>query len=267
MTETAPVRMKDLPDHFLAAGRYTFTLADAQKALGADDPASVYTGLSRLRQRHELFSPAHGLYVAVPPEYRNRGVVPAEWFVHAMMSRLGRPYYVGLLTAAAMHGASHQAPQIFQVITDRSYLVRKRDLGGIRLRFYSSKSVAEDPTTQITVPSGYVVVGTKETTAVDLVGKPRAAGGLSNVATILRELGELKGSDLARVASRRGRAITRRVGWLVENFGQIDDAEALRQAARLDLGEPVLLDPSKGRRGKANPTWQIRLNTSIEADV
>lgn len=266
MTATS-VKMKDLADHFLAAGRYTFTLAEAQEILGADDPAAIYTGLSRLRRRHELFSPAHGLYVAVPPEYRNRGVVPAEWFIHRMMSHLGRPYYVGLLSAAAMHGASHQAPQVFQVITDRSYLVRKRDLGPIHVRFYSSKNVARDPTAQITVPSGHVTVGTKETTVVDLVTKPRASGGLSNVATVLRELGELKGSELARVASRRGRATARRVGWLVARFGQIDDAEALLQAARLDLGEPALLDPSKGRRGKADPTWQIRVNTVVEADV
>src|SRR2546426_2353709 len=248
----SPVKARDLADHFLTAGRYTFTLAEAQDVLGAEDPGAVYTGISRLRKRHELFSPAHGLYVAVPPEYRNLGVVPADWFIDAMMNHLGRPYYVGLLTAAAMHGASHQAPQVFQVITDRSYLVRKRDVGRTRLRFYSSKTVDQDPTTRITVPSGYVTVGTKETTVVDLVGKPRASGGLSNVATIIREIGELKGSDLARVASRRGRAIARRVGWLVEHFGQIDEAEALRQAARLDVGEPVLLDPAKGRRGKAD---------------
>src|SRR5712691_7414691 len=201
MAQTTPVRMKDLADHFLAAGRYTFTLDEAQKVVGADDPAAVYTGLSRLRQRQEVFSPAQGLYVAVPPEYRNLGVVPAEWFVDTMMSHLGRPYYVGLLSAAAIHGASHQAPQVFQVITDRSYLVRKREVGRIRFRFYSSKSVTVDPTTRITVPSGYAVVGTKETTVVDLVGKPRSSGGLSNVATILRELGELRGSDLARVTS------------------------------------------------------------------
>jgi len=267
MNERTPVRAKDLPDYLLAAGKYTFTLDEAQKLLGADEPGAVYAGLSRLRRRHEVFSPTHGLYVAVPPEYRNRGVVPGEWFINPMMSHLDRPYYVGLLTAAAMHGASHQAPQVFQVITDRSDLVRRRDIGVIRLRFYSSKSVSVDPTTRINVPSGYVVVSTKETTAVDLVGKPRASGGLSNVATILRELGELKGSDLARVAQLRGRAVVRRVGWLVEHFGEVDDAEALRQAARLDLGEPVLLDPSKGRRGKADPTWQIRLNSVIEADV
>jgi predicted transcriptional regulator of viral defense system len=267
MTGTVPVRTKDLADHFLASGKYTFTLAQAQAVLGVDDPSAVYTGLSRLRSRHEVFSPAQGLYVAVPPEFRNRGVVPAEWFIDAMMSHLGRPYYVSLLTAAAMHGASHQAPQLFQVITDHSYLVRRRDFGQLRLRFYSSMNVAVDPTIQITVPSGYVVVATKETTVVDIVGKPRASGGLSNVATILREIGDLKGSDLARVASRRGRAIARRVGWLVERFGHIDDAEALRQAARLDLGEPVLLDPSKGRRGKSDPTWQIRQNTVVESDL
>jgi predicted transcriptional regulator of viral defense system len=166
-----------------------------------------------------------------------------------------------------MHGAAHQAPQVFQVITDRRELIRNRDLGRVRLRFYASKYVTDDPTTRITVPSGYVIVSSKETTVVDLVSKPRNSGGLSNVATILRELGELKGSELARVASRRGRTVVRRVGWLVDRFGQVDDAEALRQAARLDLGEPALLDPSKGRRGKADPTWQVRLNTTIEADA
>jgi predicted transcriptional regulator of viral defense system len=261
------MKPKDVADYFLAAGRYSFTLKEAQELLQAEDPASVYTGLSRLRRRREVFSPAQGLYVAVPPEYRNTGVVPPEWFVDAMMAHLGRPYYVGLLSAAAMHGAAHHAPQVFQVVTDRTEVVRNRDLGRVRLRFYASKSVSEDPTTSLTVPSGYVVVATKETTAVDLVGKPRASGGLSNVATILRELGELKGSELARIASRRGRAVVRRVGWLVERFGQVDDAEALRQAARLDLGEPVLVDPSKGRRGKADPTWQVRVNTVIEPEV
>lgn len=262
------VLMKDVAAHFLERGRYTFTLAEAQEAVGADDPTALYNGLSRLRRRHEVFSPAHGLYVAVPPEHRNRGVVPAEWFIDAMMAHLGRPYYVCLLSAAAMHGASHQAPQVFQVMTDKTFLVRKRDIGRIvRLRFYASKFVSEDPTTRITVPSGYVIVSTKETTVVDLVSKPRDSAGLSNVATVIRELGELKGSVLARVASRRGRAIVRRVGWLVEHFGELDDDEALRQAARLDLGEPVLLDPSKGRRGKADPGWQVRVNTAIEAEA
>ena len=257
---------RNLADHFLASGRYTFTLREAEETLGVEG-AAAYSILSRRRRRHEIFSPAHGLYVAVPPDYRSWGVVPGEWFVDAIMRHLGRPYYVGLLSAAAMHGAAHQAPQVFQVMTDRRELIRNRDLGRVRLRFYASKHVTEDSTTRITVPSGYAVVSSKETTVVDLVGRPRVSGGLSNVATVLRELGELNGSELARVASRRGRTIVRRVGWLVDRFGQVDDPEALRQAARLDVGDPVLLDPSKGRRGKADAAWQVRVNTQVEADV
>ena len=44
------------------------------------------------------------------------GVLPGELFIDPMMRALGRNYYVSLLTAAAMHGASHQAPQAFQVM-------------------------------------------------------------------------------------------------------------------------------------------------------
>jgi predicted transcriptional regulator of viral defense system len=260
------VKAKDLADHFLAAGRYTFTLAEARESLDLESGATL-SALSRMRRRRAVFSPAQGLYVAVPPEYRSWGVVPGEWFVDAMMRHLDRPYYVGLLTAAAMHGAAHQAPQLFQVVTDRSDLVRDRDLGRVRFRFYSSKYLAEDPTVRIAVPSGYVTVSGRETTVVDLVTKPRQSGGFSNVATILRELGELKGSDLAQIASRRGRAVARRVGWLVDRFGAVDDLEALRQAARLELGDPALLDPSKAKRGKTDPAWHVRLNTTVDPDL
>jgi predicted transcriptional regulator of viral defense system len=260
------VRARDLADHFLAAGRYAFTLAEAREILALEDGATL-SALSRMRRRREVFSPAQGLYVAVPAEYRSWGVVPGEWFADAMMSHLGRPYYVALLTAAAMHGAAHQAPQLFQIMTDRSDLVRDRDLGRVRVRFYSSKHVAEDPTARIAVPPGYVTVSSRETTVVDLVTKPRQSGGFSNVATILRELGELNGSELARIASRRGRTVARRVGWLVERFAPVDDLEALRQAARLDLGDPALLDPSKAKRGQTDRTWHVRLNTTVEPDL
>ena len=80
--------------------------------LGAQDPSAVYPGLSRLRGRHEVFSPAQGLYVASPPEYRNHGVVPAEWFVDAMMRRLGRPCYVCLLSAKGRRGKADSMWQI-----------------------------------------------------------------------------------------------------------------------------------------------------------
>jgi predicted transcriptional regulator of viral defense system len=251
----------------LSLGRYELTLDDAARILGSGRGAAA-DALGRLARRKQVFSPARGLYVAVPPEYRSWGVLPGDWFIDAMMAHLHRAYYVALLSAARIHGASHQAPQVFQVMTAAGAAApRDRDLGRVRLRFYSSKHVGEDEVQRIAVPTGYLTVSARETTVVDLIVYHRASGGYSNVATILREIGELSGSELARVASRRGRAVVRRTGWLVERYGHAGDLEALRQAARPDLGEPALLDPAAGKRGKTDPDWQVRVNTQVEPDL
>lgn len=50
-----------------------------------------------------------------------------------MMRHLTVDYYVGWLTAAAVHGAEHQAPQTFHVATDRH--VRDRTVGRTRFQF------------------------------------------------------------------------------------------------------------------------------------
>ena len=102
---------------------------------------------------------------------------------------------------------------------------------------------------------------------VDLLREPRASGGLSNVATILAEIGELNGSSLATPAARHGRALARRTGWMIERYGSCQDLGPLRMAARLDLGEPVLLSPSGPRRGRADPAWGVRMNIAVEPDL
>jgi len=260
------VRPRDLPEHLLSQGRYTLTTEEAEAILGIGRQAAL-AALARLQRKGAVLSPAKGLYMAIPAEYRGVGAPPAEWFVDAMMRHLHRPYYIALLTAASFHGAAHQAPQVFQVMTDFASSLGTRQFGRQRMRFYSSKHVSDDPTGRITVPTGYAVIATKETTVVDLVDRPRDAAGYGNVATILRELGTLEGSALARTASRRGRAAARRVGWLVERYGQVDDLEALRQAARIDLGEPTLLDPANPKRGRADRDWAIRVNRKVEPDV
>lgn len=255
----------DVADRFLAEGRYAFTVADTAEALGGVSRQAAVENLVRLQKRNEVFSPAKGLYVAIPPEYRSWGVVPADWFVDDLMRHLRRPYYVALLSAARIHGASHQAPQVFQVMTTTAR-IRDREIGRVRLRFYGSKNVEEDKVERVTVPTGYAVVSAKETTVVDLVSHYRDVGGYGNVATILREIGELNGSEVARVAARRGRAVVRRTGWFVEQFGKTDDLEALKQAARVDVGEPSPLDPSGPRRGKTDRGWRLRVNRTVEPD-
>jgi predicted transcriptional regulator of viral defense system len=86
MTLIAP---RQLPDHLLSQGVSTFTMRDAQEMLDESSPAAVRRALSRLRASGQVFSPAQGFWVVIPPEYRSWGVVPAELFIDEMMRALG----------------------------------------------------------------------------------------------------------------------------------------------------------------------------------
>jgi len=258
------IRMRDLPDVLISHGRYSASSVEIGELTGLS-AAAVASGLQRLRQGRRVFSPARGLYVVIPPEYRSWGVTPAEWFIDDLMHHLGRRYYVALLSAAASHGASHQAPQVFQVMADARVL--NRTIERVRLRFYDSEHVADTPTDTVTVHTGQMLVSSREATIVDLIRAPRASGGLNNIATILREIGQLDGSKLATLAARHGRTLARRTGWMTEQYGSCTDLAPLQLAARLELGEPALLSASGPRRGRTDRDWALRINTTVEPDL
>jgi predicted transcriptional regulator of viral defense system len=258
------MKIHELPDALIARGRHTASTEELLELTGLDR-AALHSGLHRLRRNGSIVSPARGLYAVVPAQYRAWGAPPAEWFIDAMMDHLGRRYYVALLTAAAMHGASHQAPQSFQVVTDKD--VPDRDLGRNRLRFYAGRHIAEAAVERRTGPSGYLRLATRETTAVDIVQHPRQSGGLSNVATVLIELGELDGATLGRIAAPRGKATARRLGLLLEHHRPDVDLEPLRAAARPQHGEPTPLSAGGPAGGPLDCVWGVRLNTDVQPDL
>ena len=264
MQTTQAVSIQDLPDLLMSRGRYSASLGEIRSLTGLSD-AAIASGLQRLRRQRRVFSPTRGLYVVIPPEYRSWGVVPADWFIDDLMGHLGRRYYVALLSAAAYHGASHQAPQVFQVMADGRVLARA--IERVRLRFYANEHTADTPIDKVVVHTGYMRVSSREATVVNLVREPRASGGISNVATILTEIGALDGSALATLAARHSRTLARRTGWMVDNYGSCQDLGPLRLAARLDLGEPALLSASGPRRGRADPAWGVRVNITVEPDL
>ena len=67
---------------------------------------ALEAALRRLKQRGRIASPRRGFYVLVPPEYREAGCQPASWLIDDLMRFVEQPYYVGLLSAAAIHGAA-----------------------------------------------------------------------------------------------------------------------------------------------------------------
>lgn len=253
-----------LPDYLLSRGRHSFTLADAKKTLSSDDGA-VRKGLERLARKGQVFSPSRSFYVVVPPEFRSWGSVPAAHFIDDLMAFLVRRYYVALLSAAELHGAAHQAPQVFQVMVDRH--LRDRDIGRARLRFFTGTHVAQAPVERRNVPTGQITLSTKELTAVDLVEHPGRGGGINNVATVLAELGPLDGAQLAAASEHRARSVPRRLGWLLEFVAAEVDLGPLRKIAAAGHGAPTDLRAGGARRGSVDRSWNVRVNVQVDPDL
>ncbi len=259
-----------LSDHLLAHGRQIVTLAEVSALTGLGR-REVAAAMTRLRRSGQFFSPQPGLYVAIPPQYRTWGVVPATDFIDAMMTVMGRRYYVALLSAAEMYGAAHQMPQVFQVMVDRP--VADRDLGRVRLRFYTNTRLSQVPVQLHNSSTGQVRLSTPEATCLDLASRPGDCGGLSNVATVMAELAEEAGLDPAAIvdaADAYPAASLRRLGWLLEKVGAPLDLCVLRDAVRRGGAgkRPVaLLDPAGPRRGHVNQGWRIVENVEVEPDL
>ncbi|MHB1615419.1 MAG: type IV toxin-antitoxin system AbiEi family antitoxin [Actinomycetes bacterium] len=101
--------------------------------------------------------------------------MPASHFIDPFMRYLGHPYYVGLLSAAEIHGAAHQRPQVFQVITPAR--LRDRTFGRVRIEFISAVQASARPTATVNTPTGTMRVATPEVTLLDLVAAPQRGGG------------------------------------------------------------------------------------------
>jgi predicted transcriptional regulator of viral defense system len=101
----------------LQHGRYTFTIDDAEQELGGRRKA--LDALLRQQKQGWLFMPARGFYVIIDPQHQALGILPLEWYIDDLAAFHQCQYYIGGLSAALLHGASHQKPQQGQVMVDR----------------------------------------------------------------------------------------------------------------------------------------------------
>ena len=221
----------------LSHGQVTFTAAQAQLALGISQSA-LLSAAEKQQKRGNLLKPRRGFYVIVAPQYLSWGAPPPSWYIDALMLHQARLYYVGLLKAAELNGATHQAVMEFQIVTDKQ--MRRIKAGRSALAFYYRKDMAaisagiEDHKTD----TGSMKVSGAELTALDLLRYPHGAGGLDHIVTVLTDLGErIDGDKLAALASTFERAVLQRLGFLLGYCGQGDKADPLH--ALLDAGSSL----------------------------
>ncbi len=252
-------------DDLAVRGRAWFTTGDALAALGPSAPAARMS-LSRLHAAGRIASPAKGFYVVVAPEYRSLGCLPAEHFLDPLMGWLGVPYYIALLSAAAQHGAAHQAPMRTQVMVPAAR--RPIQCGGVVVDFVVRADMTDTPTRQVVGPRGYMRYATAEATALELVGYAPRCAGLSHVATVLAELAEvLDANALATEGRRCPVAWVQRLGWLLELVEQPTLAAALLPDVAARASSPTRLLPSyTTASAPRDRRWRLMVNTDVEPD-
>lgn len=240
---------------------------DASEALGISR-AAVKQALNRFRRKGEIASPARGIYVIVPPEYRALGCLPADQFISALMAQSDTPYYAGLLSAAQYHGAAHHRPQEFQVMLGKPR--RPISCGKVRIVFHMRKHIAEVPVQHINTPRGTVAISTPEATAFDLVGYEAQIGGLDAVATILVELAEkLDPEKLAALAPAVPLPWSQRLGYLLEQIDESQRARHLKEYVRAHARDATILQPSAHKEDGCprNQDWKLIVNANVEAET
>jgi predicted transcriptional regulator of viral defense system len=250
-----------------AKGRYTFLRGEAITGSGLS-PDAVKKALQRLARRGRVVKVKDYFYVIVPLEYATAGAPPASWFIHDLMTAMELPYYVGLLSAAGHHGASHQQPQEFQVVTDRS--IRPLVVARTRIRFFASKYVRKAAALEVKTPTGMMRVSTPETTAVDLVRFVKAAGHLDHVAIILTELAHLLDAKRLLEAVRTVGDVpnTQRLGFILDLIDKRRLTGSVHVLVQRQHARVVRLRPGCPVIGaRLNRRWQVLVNGPIEADA
>lgn len=260
----------DLPswvDSRQEQGLYFFTREEAIESLAFTEIAFMKAA-ARLAKKNRVLRIRRGFFVIVPLEYRTTGILPPEWFIADLMAYLEQPYYVGLLSAASLHGAAHQKPQQYQVVTTTPQReVRKK---GMAMRFFFKTNFKATPVTKVKVQTGYISVSSPEATALDLIRYGRSIGGLDRVMTVFQELGEsIDAGKLIEAVKAEGSLVAaQRLGWLMEKCGHSE--MVLDLAGYIAGNNPPFtrLDPSlPGADSERDTRWRLLINTDVEGDL
>lgn len=213
-----------------ARGRLARLLEERQahgKLVGALDELARDAGLSRLaarRQFERLASKAvqlpgrPSLLLTVPPEDRPRGAPPVAAWLHDYMSRRAPRYYVGLLSAAALHGSSNQVPLTTQIIVPHP--LQAFELGRVRIEFVAKRHADRTPLSALPGLAAPMNVSSPAATLLDLVAFSRRVGGMARVLEVVDGLKpKLTPHDL-REALRAGvpMPVMQRTGHLLEQL-------------------------------------------------
>lgn len=266
----AYLSINDWVENLASRGRHSFNLNEVRNAFSNDTEAAIKLKLTRLVRKKKIISIHRGYYLIITSQYASRGVLPPALFIDGLMKFLERPYYVGLLNAAAFHGAAHQQPQEYFVVTNFPVL-RPTAKKGIKINYISKKEIPELYLEKRKTETGFLSISNPALTAIDLVQFDKRVGGLNRAAIVLNELAEtIKPEQITECFLREVPvAAIQRLGFLLEVILKKDIGRHLYEVSQKSGFDffRIPLKTSAVKKGyPSDQKWKVIVNTEIEID-
>lgn len=264
------MKLSDFIDDLESKGRCWFLKKQALDIIGCTEIA-LQESIKRLIRKKRLALIRADFLVIIPLTYKNKSIIPADWFIHSLMASMGLQYYVSLLSAANYYGAAHQKPQVFQVITNKN--IRKITKNGLRIEFYKNSNIDASLTNNFQASRGNIKIASPELLAFDLVQYYYACGYFSNIATVLFELKEsIDPEKLFQIAisDKYTRAISQRLGYLMslDEVGGVNIVAKIQEYIKSEKPRFVPLQVGQTYyKMPKNQDWRIWVNEEVEVDV
>jgi len=249
-------------------GRYAFTIEDLMREI-PKSIRNIRKDLDRLREKGDIINIRRGFFTIIPDEYKNMGVIPVEFYIDELMSYLTKNYYVGLYSAAMFHGAAHQQPQEFYIISEKP---KPRKISNERflINFTEKRNFPLYGVEKKKTDTGYFNISNKELTFLDLIYFEQSVGGYNRIMSILEELSEnINLTKMKEVVKNDfPLSVFQRAGFIAENVLGNTKLAAVFESKLTKLNpKTVFLKSSEEKTGKKNGKWNLIINTEIESDL
>jgi len=249
-------------DYFLSNGQKTFSLDQVAK-LRKNNRVSAKAAIHKLLRKKYIRSIAKGFYVIYSPSERASKMISPDMYIDALMRHQKTAYYVGLLSAANLYGASHNRPSSYHVVTASQIRLSKLLLGNMAV--HSKIQFPNCCIVQKKGVYGYIHYSSPALTAYDLVKFERACGGIENVVLILSELEKsITMTDMKQLIKNRTEvAIIQRLGYLMEFLGSQKKSALLFPIVKRATTY-IPLSQLLPKAGEKNMKWKVIVNSSLE---
>lgn len=268
-TNTPNMSLNDWITEQEKRGITTFSFQKIRNVFSERSEKALKTDINRLVVSKRIQFVYKGFYVIIPTQYQLKGIVPPSYYINELMDYLGKPYYIGLLSAAALYGASHQRVMVTQIVTTgpRPRTSNKNTLLNWNYRMQIPNELLESRNAEM----GRINYSSAELTAVDIVQFASNIGGYQRASTVLAELVDMVDvSKIEGVLPYTTATTLQRLGYLLEfvlfEQEKADELYAIMKKQNGYFNAVLMSSEHPSLENAESNRWRINMNIDIEID-